>query len=127
MATHVKIIAVVFVLTAVMFVFLALFGSLAFGLMGFLIGTQADHSAALPAAIIGLAGSMLMLVLLGFALLSFICGWGLWKFRPWARVMAIILAAIGLTKFPVGTLFGVYALAILFRKDTEALFVSPRA
>ena len=32
------------------------------------------------------------------------------------------LAALALTSFPLGTAFGVYALVILFRKDTEALF-----
>jgi hypothetical protein len=124
MATHVKIIAVVFVLVGVMSVVGAFFGSLAFGLLGLLIGAQADQGAPVGVALMGLAGMALMIMLLVVAALSVTCGWGLWRFRPWARIMAIILGAIGLTKFPFGTLFGVYVLAVMFRKDTEALFFS---
>jgi hypothetical protein len=45
----------------------------------------------------------------------------LWKRRRWARIMGIILAALALPKIPFGTIFGIYALIILFQKDTEVL------
>ena len=51
-----------------------------------------------------------------------VCGIYLLKFRPWARVLAIVLAILSLIHIPFGTIFGVYALVILFHKDTEALF-----
>jgi hypothetical protein len=122
MATHVKIIAVVYALFGAMAVVGVFFGSLIFGALGVFVGSQVDQGAGIAAALMGFVGVTLMVVLLFFAAFSVVCSWGLWRFRPWARIMAIILGAIGLTKFPVGTLFGVYVLAIMFRKDTEELF-----
>ncbi|HVQ41859.1 MAG TPA: hypothetical protein VMS54_06625, partial [Vicinamibacterales bacterium] len=49
-------------------------------------------------------------------------GWGIFKLKPWARIVGIVMAAICLMKFPFGTAFGIYALIILFKKETEALF-----
>ena len=44
------------------------------------------------------------------------------KTRRWARILAIILSALCLVEFPVGTIFGVYTLWVMFNKRTEALF-----
>ena len=52
---------------------------------------------------------------------SLICGVGLLKFKRWARILGIVLAALTLIHFPFGTAFGVYALYVLFQKGTEAL------
>ncbi len=41
--------------------------------------------------------------------------------------MAIILAAMALTSIPFGTLIGIYALIVLFQKQTEQLFSAARA
>ncbi|MBU1699686.1 MAG: hypothetical protein KJ970_15075 [Candidatus Eisenbacteria bacterium] len=40
------------------------------------------------------------------AVLFFIAGWGLWRQRPWARRMAMVLACMELFKFPTGTVIG---------------------
>ena len=39
-------------------------------------------------------------------------------------ITGIVLAAICLIHVPLGTMLGVYALIILFRKDTEVLFAT---
>jgi len=70
----------------------------------------------------GLTGALLVSVLLAFSIPSIICGWGLLKFKRWARLLGIVLAAIAVLKFPIGTAFGVYALWVLFSKQTEPLF-----
>ena len=44
-----------------------------------------------------------------------------YDFQP-ARIVGIIVAILSLTQFWLGTAFGIYALVILFRKETEALF-----
>ncbi len=122
MAIHVKIIAVLFVIAGILMLVGGFFGSLFAGLLASIVGASGEEGAGFAAALLGLGGAALMLALVLFAIPSLICGWGLLKFRKWARILAIILAAIGLLKFPIGTLFGVYVLVVMFRKDTEALF-----
>lgn len=48
----------------------------------------------------------------------------LWRLRPWARTAAIVLAAIILLAFPVGTLIGGFALWYLYRPEVKACFGS---
>jgi len=75
------------------------------------------------AAFLGLTGAVLSVMFGLFALPFGICGWGLLKLRPWARIFGIILAAVSLMQIPFGTLLGIYALIVLFQKKTEELFV----
>ena len=49
-------------------------------------------------------------------------GYGLLKYKSWARILAIILAILNLILLPIGTLIGIYTLVIMFNKETEALF-----
>ncbi len=44
---------------------------------------------------------------------SFLAGYGLLKRKPWARLLAIILAFLSLMSFPFGTALGVYTLVVL--------------
>jgi hypothetical protein len=87
-----------------------------------LVGTSSDPDAAVGEVVLGFTGVVLAMIFGLFALLYLITGWGLLKFRPWGRTLGIVVAAISLLKFPIGTAFGIYALVILFRKETEALF-----
>jgi hypothetical protein len=121
-ATHVKIIAVLFIVGGVLLLIGAFFTPLILGALAAVVGSTDDEGAAVGAAVLGFTGIALSVILGLLALPNLICGWGLLKFRGWARILGIILAAIALTKFPIGTAFGVYALVILFRKETEALF-----
>ena len=74
------------------------------------------------AALLGLTGATLTAFALTMAAATLICGWGLLKTRRWARILAIVLAVGCLIDFPAGTVFGVYALWVMFNKKTEALF-----
>jgi len=123
-ATHVKVVATLFLLVGALLLALAFFTPLLMSTLAGIIGATHEEGAAVGATILGLTGIALSLILLLFAIPYVACGVGLFKFRRWARVLGIILAAIALVKFPLGTAFGVYALIILFRKDTEALFIS---
>jgi hypothetical protein len=123
-ATHVKVVATLFFLFGGLLLALAFFTPLLMSTLAGIVGASHEEGAALGATILGLTGIALSLVMLLFAIPYIVCGVGLLKFRRWARVLGIILAAISLVRFPLGTAFGVYALIILFRKDTEALFIS---
>ena len=49
-------------------------------------------------------------------------GYGLIKYKPWAKVIILILAALNLPNIPFGTLLSVYIFWVLFHKDTDLLF-----
>jgi hypothetical protein len=121
MATHLKVTAVLFVVLGVILVVMALLMSLLFGILGGVVGASGEENAGFAVAILGLSGAALTIMLLVLGIPYIVCGWGLYRRRRWARVMGIILAAIALTKIPIGTAVGIYALIILFQKDTEKL------
>jgi hypothetical protein len=123
-ATPIKVVATLFLLVGGFLLALAFFTPLLMSTLAGLIGATHEEGAAVGATILGLTGIALSLIMLLFAIPYLACGVGLFKFRRWGRVLGIILAAIALVKFPLGTAFGIYALIILFRKDTEALFIS---
>jgi hypothetical protein len=49
-------------------------------------------------------------------------GWGLLRRRSWARLVGLVLAAIGLMIVPIGTAFGAYAFWVLLAEGTRTLF-----
>lgn len=51
-----------------------------------------------------------------------ITGWGLWTLKSWARIVALILAAISLLSFPIGTIIGIVALWYLFKPEIKKAF-----
>ena len=53
---------------------------------------------------------------------DFLIGYGMFNYKSWARVLAIIFAIINLPLFPIGTALGIYTLIIMFNEETKALF-----
>jgi hypothetical protein len=69
------------------------------------------------------AGMALCWIVFGIiALFYFIVGIGLLKGQNWARVVAIILAIIGLINIPLGTIISIIILIYLFKADVKAYF-----
>lgn len=122
MATHVKVIAAFYFVCGAMLVIGAFFSQMLLGLVAGIVSQSDEEGAQTGAAIVGAAGITLTVMLLALAVPFVAAGWGLLKFRPWARILGIILAAVCLTQIPFGTMLGIYALVILFKKETEALF-----
>jgi hypothetical protein len=56
------------------------------------------------------------------SLLGLIGGIGLLSYQKWARVIVLVVAALGCLNFPLGTLKGVYSLWVLMQDETIALF-----
>lgn len=57
--------------------------------------------------------------LLASAVAGFIAGWGLLNYRPWARVLALVLGVISLIHLPLGTALGIYTLWVLLPAESE--------
>jgi hypothetical protein len=81
---------------------------------------QAWH-VAMP--IIGLIGLVICAIVLLLSLPGVIAGFGLLRFRPWARILTIILSALHLPGVPFGTALGVYGFWVLLKPETERMFV----
>ena len=96
----------------------AFFGSLA-ALVGITEHTD-DKLVAIP--ILGGLGGIIFIIALIFSLPSLIAGFGLLNYKPWARILSIVLSALDLFHVPFGTALGVYGLWVLLNPQTEAMF-----
>lgn len=92
--TGVKIIAVLY--------YIGTFFGIIFGLL-FLVGAGALNSVAnkIPSlGVLGTLGAGLFIIggiiVIGLGVLSFFIGRGLWKAKNWARIVAIVFAALGI-------------------------------
>jgi hypothetical protein len=122
MTTHVKVLGVLYIALSAIGLLCALFVGVIFGTASGIVAANADADARVALPIIGIAGTALAMFLLAVSLPGLIAGIGLLKFKPWARIVAIVLSAINLINIPFGTALGVYGLWVLLNKDTERLF-----
>ena len=123
MSTHVKVLGVLFIAVSALGGLAALFLMVSLGGAARRVGATADpEEAALAIPIIGLTGTALVGMLLVLSLPGLITGFGLLGFKPWARILGIVLAILQLVNIPIGTLLGLYALWVLLNRDTERLF-----
>ena len=119
MRKHVTVIAALNIgmgavlIVAALIVVLAMLGS---GLFTISTGNNSPFWVLLGVAL--LVGFVLLL----FAVPQIVSGIGLLKTKNWARYMAMVLGAIDLLNFPVGTAIGIYTILVLAQDETEALF-----
>ena len=123
MKQHVSILGVLYIvmggigiLSAI--VVLVLFGGLA-GVAA--IAGEGEEGAEIAAPVFGGMGVGLSVGIAIISLPSIIVGIGLVKMRSWARVLGIILSALNLLNFPLGTLLGGYGLWVLLNKEIEGV------
>jgi hypothetical protein len=112
---HIKILGILNIVWGAMTAFgglilLAIFGGV-FGVLG--LAHRAPHADWLGLPVVGIIGGALSLFLLLISAPSIIAGIGLLYFKPWARILAIIMSALHLPNLPFGTALGIYGLWIL--------------
>ena len=123
MQTHVKVLGVVYMAVGACMLILALFLFLTMGSVAGIVGATAEpQDAAIAIPVLGLAGTALAAMLGSLSLPSLITGYGLLNFKPWARIVGIVLSAVSLINIPIGTIVGAYGLWVLLNKETERLF-----
>jgi hypothetical protein len=64
----------------------------------------------------------LPVLILVLSTLGLVGGIGLLGYKPWARYLVIVTAALGCLNIPIGTLKGVYFLWVLLQDETVKLF-----
>ena len=72
--------------------------------------------------ILPFVGNSISLVIIFFSSLGIIGGIGLFTYRPWARILVLIVSAINCLNVPVGTAKGVYSIWVLMQRETIDMF-----
>ena len=123
MQTHVKVLGVLYLTVGGLMLVLALFLAVTMGGVAGIVGATAEpEDAAIAIPVLCFAGTALAAFFGLFALPSLITGYGLLHYKPWSRIVGIVLSAISLIFVPVGTIIGAYGLWVLLSKNTEQLF-----
>jgi hypothetical protein len=125
MDTHVRVLGVLNIAIGVVGLIIALLTMIGVGGAAGIISASAEpEDAALAVPILSIVGGLVVAVVFAFSVPSVVTGIGLLYFKPWARILGIVLSAIALLGFPWITLLGIYGLWVLFNKDTERLFAA---
>ena len=123
MQQHVKILGVLNLIYGAIGIII---GLIVFAVLGGVAGfaSQLDASGDLEKAapLVALVGTVVVIVLAVVSAPAIIAGIGLLGFRPWARILGIVLSALHLMSIPFGTILGIYGLWVLLNSQTEALF-----
>ncbi len=126
MAQHVKILGILHIVFGGLGVLGAIIVLLIFGGISAVVGLS-DHSAdsAAAAPIVGAIGIFVFILVMALSLPGLIIGIGLIRFKPWARIAAIILSAFDLFGVPFHTALGIYGFWVLLNRETEQMFAPP--
>ncbi len=122
MKEHVKIVAYIYIVLGILIAISGIFLIFGLNVLGFAfthLGKGMPNSSGILFNILGFFLAALFFVL---GLPGIIAGFGLLKYRNWARILTIILSVIRLINFPIGTIIGGYSLWVLSHYETIQLF-----
>ena len=125
MATHVKTLAILHIVLGALTVLAGIIVLVAFGGMASFIHVSGDGDRALAAPLLTGLGGLIFLGLAVLGIPAIIAGIGLLEFRPWGRMLGIVISALDLIHFPLGTALGIYGLWVLLSPEGEQLFRYP--
>lgn len=100
---------------------LGLIGALVI-VFGFQFLIEFVHEEPLAEKILSYVGNSLALIILFFSSLGVIGGIGLFTYKPWARILVMIVSAMNCLNVPIGTAKGVYSIWVLMQPETIELF-----
>jgi hypothetical protein len=116
METNIKVLGWLYIILGILGV---VGGLIALGII-LTVGILVPDQGALPilfAVGLFIGGVMALLSVPGI-----VVGIGLMRFRPWARVLALVLGVLNVVNFPLGTVLGIYTFASLLTPDAEWSF-----
>ena len=121
MQTHVKVVAILYIVLGALNLLAAMLFGLGVGIAGMAIGMSNDPDAATALPIVGMAGGAIVVFLLILSIPPILVGWGLLKYRECARIAGIVIAALCIFHIPFGTVVGIYGLWTLLNSETARL------
>jgi hypothetical protein len=113
--THVKVLAWLFIISSLFFAIPA---------MSLLLfpGRMMTGMAHRPFPFAGPFFAGFALMFISIPIVNIITGVGLLRYREWARILAVVLAAFMLLGFPFGTAVGIYAFWVLLSSEGSASY-----
>ncbi len=119
MESHIKALGILNIILGALGALMALGLLFMFGGIGMMVSTtspDADAHMALP--VLGAIGGVVFIVILVLSIPVILTGWGLLTFKPWARVLGIVISVLQLFNIPIGTAAGIYGLWVLLNNQT---------
>ena len=114
---HIRTLGIIFICWGVLSI---LFGILMIMFFGFISMLADDPEAAIVLRIIGTIAVTFTLVT---GIPEIIGGWGLLKKFSWSRILVIIMAAVNVIDFPLGTALGIYGFWVLFKEESKLILI----
>ena len=135
MRDHIKLLGILNIVWSSISIIIALIVLVIFGGLAGVLGV-AGVSSGISNGDGGSAGLLVapFLAIIGVCALALICivslpsligGIGLIKFKPWSRMLVIVVSVLHLINFPFGTALGVYGLWVLLDERTKREFGIP--
>ena len=126
MHTHIRTLAILEIVYASIGLLFGLALLMIFGGAAAIVGVSANPSDSLVAVpIIALVGTFAAGFFIILSLPRLIAGIGLLKHRQWARILTLIVSAIGLFDVPFGLALGIYGFWVLLTREGAAQFEPP--
>jgi hypothetical protein len=122
MRDHIRIVAILHIILGSLTILGALGVLAVFGGIATIIGASGGRDALPAVPIVGGIGAIICFILILIGVPGLIAGIGMLKFRPWARILGIIVSALDLVHIPLGTALGVYGLWALLSNEGAMLF-----
>jgi len=123
MNTHIKLLGLFYLIWGAM----GVVGMIAVLLIGGLTGFFASLEEPKAGIVLGLVMLAVIVISAISTIPDLICGWGLVRYRPWARIFTIILSILHLFAFPLGTALGIYGLWVMFQPEAIQVLASGRS
>lgn len=103
-------------------IFYIVFGifNILFGVMGYFLLWRIFEFAHVPYEvyhIFRIGGVAIAILLVILSILSIIGGAAMIKFKPWARLLLLILGCLYLFLFPIGTILGIYTIVVFLSEN----------
>ena len=117
---HVPVLGWLLIVGNAIFLLMGMFVLVLLTGIGFASG---EREAMTVLTIVGMAVGLLLVVL---GIPGLVAGAGLLARKSWARILAIVVAILGLANVPIGTLIGLYALWVLMQ-DAATEYFAPQA
>jgi hypothetical protein len=123
MQTHVRVLAILHLVFGGLGIVVAILLLAVFGGVAGIVSVNAPHDDALVAIpILGGVGAVIVLMVALLSVPSIIAGAGLLSYKPWSRILTLVLSVLLLVNVPFGTALGFYGFWVLLSKDVIPLF-----
>jgi hypothetical protein len=125
MRSHVDFLGVLFVVWGLLTVVIGVSTlALAVGAISLITSTSHGGGGQVAAGITAVAFTTLAVIAMLWGAAHVIVGVPLRRYRPWTRLIALMLGSVDLLLLPYGTALGVYALYVLLNEKGKRLFLN---